>query len=93
MTVYTLSFFSFDFFIQFLNFYAKIFFIHVSVDCLFLLAGCCFYILIMSYFVPRLTKGFRLCSSFECDHNLMPTGLSGWDVQEDSDLSLSISID
>ena len=39
----------------------------------------------MSYFVSRLTKGFRLCLLFEYDHDrgLIPMGLSGWDGQED----------
>ena len=43
-------------------------------------------------FVLMLTKGFRLNQLFKCDHELISTGLSGWDGREELDLSISISI-
>ena len=63
-------------------------YLFLSTDC-FCWIEVVFDILIMSYFVSRLTMGFRLCLLFECDHDreLIPMDLSGWDGQEDLNIA------
>ena len=52
--------FSFEFFIQFLNFYPKIFFIYVSVDRLFLLVWGCFWHFNCVVFCSEVNEGFSV---------------------------------